>query len=213
MSISLANLTNDCKKADPQTRTNGRFSRLLQQNLTAHSPNIQHPIPKNLCPTISPLCSNAGMTHDSPNPAEPAPTEPDFTEPDTILDFTPVPLERVRANGWSPLMQRRFIEALSVMGSVGQAARAVGMGRVSAYRLRDRALAMGGDGAGFVRAWNNAIGLGRSMQFGAAMDRAINGVTTVRVLRGGSVSVTGGPDMSIIRSVLREAPVQPGAAR
>ena len=151
------------------------------------------------------------MTHNSPNPAEPHAANPDFKG--TILDFTPVPLERVRANGWTPLAQRRFIHALSVMGSVGQAARAVGMGRVSAYRLRERALAMGGGAESFAAAWDQAIDLGRSRQYGVAMDAAINGVTTVRVLRGGSVSVTGGPDMSIIRSVLREAPGQPGAAR
>ncbi|MEQ1518129.1 MAG: hypothetical protein ABL931_16740 [Usitatibacteraceae bacterium] len=41
----------------------------------------------------------------------------------TILDFTPVPRARTRANGWSPLTQRRFIYALSVMGAVGAAAR------------------------------------------------------------------------------------------
>ena len=151
------------------------------------------------------------MTHNSPNPTEPNPHNPDLTG--TILDFTPVPLERVRAKGWSPLAQRRFIHALSVMGSVGQAARAVGMGRVSAYRLRERALALGGGAESFAAAWDQAIDLGRSRQYGVAMDAAINGVTTVRVLRGGSVSVMGGPDMSIIRSVLREAPVQPGAAR
>lgn len=66
------------------------------------------------------------MTTSSPNPTDAA--DPDLS--DTILDFTPVPLERVRAKGWSPLAQRRFIHALSVMGSVGQAARAVGMAGV-----------------------------------------------------------------------------------
>jgi hypothetical protein len=35
------------------------------------------------------------------------------------------------------------------------------------------------------------------------MERAIHGVTTVRVLRGGSVTVNGGPDMRILRSALR----------
>ena len=150
------------------------------------------------------------MTTDSPNHTEPDRSESNFMDPNlkgTILDFTPVALERVRANSWSPLTQRRFIHALSVMGSVGQAARAVGMGRVSAYRLLER------EGAeSFAAAWDNAIGLGRSQQYSVAMDAAINGVTTVRVLRGGSVTVSGGPDMGVIRSVLREAPVQPSMA-
>ena len=146
------------------------------------------------------LCSNGEMTNDSPNPLD-----PDLTG--TILEFTPVPQARARSDGWSPLAQRRFIHALSVMGSVGTAARAVGMGRVSAYRLRER------EGAdSFAAAWDTAIGLGRTRQYSVAMEAAITGVTTVRVLRGGSVSVTGGPDMSVIRSVLRETPVQKGAA-
>jgi hypothetical protein len=155
------------------------------------------------------------MTNDSSKTTEPYVSEPDPMDPDlsgTIFDFTPVPVERVRANGWSPLVQRRFIYALSVMGSVGQAARAVGMGRVSAYRLRERALVVGGGAESFAAAWDNAIGLGRSRQYGVAMDAAINGVTTVRVLRGGSVSVTGGPDMAVIRSALRETPAPPPAA-
>ncbi len=139
------------------------------------------------------------MTNDSLNPHE-----PDLSG--TIFDFTPVPLERVRSNGWSPLVQKRFIYALSVMGSVGAAARAVGMGRVSAYRLRERAGA-----ESFAAAWDEAISLGRTRQYSVAMEAALNGVTTVSIRRGGSVSVTGGPDMSVIRSVLRETPEQRGA--
>src|SRR3546814_5900330 len=61
------------------------------------------------------------------------------------------------------------------MGSVGQAARAVGMGRRSAYRLRDRPGA-----ESFAQAWDRAIAMGRMRQFDYAMDRAINGITTVR---------------------------------
>lgn len=45
------------------------------------------------------------MTNDLPDPID-----PDLTG--TIFDFTPVPLERTRSNGWSPLAQRRFILAL-----------------------------------------------------------------------------------------------------
>lgn len=145
------------------------------------------------------ICSNARMTNDAPNPLE-----PDLTG--TIFDFTPVPFLRARSNGWSPLAQRRFIHALSVMGSVGAAARAVGMGRVSAYRLRERALAAGGGAESFAAAWDRAIGEGKSRQYGYAMERAINGVTTVRVLRGGSVAVTGGPDMGLVRAAMRDEP-------
>ncbi|HKX88070.1 MAG TPA: hypothetical protein VJM13_02585 [Sphingopyxis sp.] len=118
---------------------------------------------------------------------------------DTCLAFLPVPQQRHRADGWTPETQANFIRALEAMGSVGQAAKAVGMGRRSAYRLRDRPGA-----ASFVTAWNSAISMGRTHQFGVAMDRALNGVTVVRVLKGGAVDVSGGADMDIVRSALRE---------
>src|SRR3546814_6975661 len=77
------------------------------------------------------------------------------------------------------------------MGSVGPAAKAVGMGRASAYRLRERPGA-----ESFAAAWDRAISMGRMRQYDYAMDRALNGVTIVRVLRGGAVDVSGGPDMA-----------------
>lgn len=129
---------------------------------------------------------------------------------DDILAFTPVPHSRHRANGWTPDAQVAFIQALSVMGTVGMAARAVGMGRQSAYRLRERALALakerGAEGASFVAAWDRAISLGRWRQYSVAMERAIEGHTIVRVHRGGSVSVTGGPDLRVMNAALREPP-------
>ena len=133
---------------------------------------------------------------DSPSPT------PDLTG--TIFDFTPVPSARHRCDGWSADVQVRFISALSVMGSVGSACRAVGMGRVSAYRLRER------DGAeSFSAAWDRAAAEGRLRQYDVAMDRALNGVTTLRVLRGGSVSVAMGPDMRLINAALRDEPPSP----
>lgn len=85
------------------------------------------------------------------------------------------------------------------MGSVGKAARAVGMGRASAYRLRERA-----EAGSFVAAWDRAIVMGRTHQFSIAMDRALNGVTTVRVLKGGAIDVSGGPDMAVVHAALRD---------
>ena len=85
------------------------------------------------------------------------------------------------------------------MGSVGKASRAVGMGRRSAYRLRERAGAQS-----FAAAWGRARSMGRIRQFDYAMDRALNGVTTVRILRGGAIDVTGGPDMDVVRAAMRE---------
>lgn len=51
--------------------------------------------------------------------------------------FRPVPL-RARADGWSEARQCAFLAQLYVTGSVAAAARAVGMTRASAYRLRAR---------------------------------------------------------------------------
>ena len=82
----------------------------------------------------------------------------------TILAFTPVPAQRKRADGWTPEIQQCFIRALQAMGSVGQAAKAVGMNRRSAYRLIDR------PGAESVAAaWDRALSMGRMRQFDYAM--------------------------------------------
>lgn len=123
------------------------------------------------------------------------PNDPDFDE---LLAFTPVPMLRKRSNGWSAERQRRFVLALSVMGAVGPAVRAVGMARASAYRLRERAGA-----ESFAEAWDIALAVGQDRQFEAALDLAINGVTTVRVLRGGAVDVVNSPDRKLLNAALR----------
>ena len=69
-----------------------------------------------------------------------------------IPRFHPVPLVR-RADGWTVERQVRFIGYLAQTRSVAAAARAVSMGRESAYRLRKRAGA-----AGFAAAWDAALG-------------------------------------------------------
>jgi hypothetical protein len=62
--------------------------------------------------------------------------------------FHPVPL-RTRRDGWSAARQCAFLGHLYLTGCVATAARAVGMSRESAYRLRRR------EGAeSFVRAWD-----------------------------------------------------------
>ncbi len=124
----------------------------------------------------------------------PDPNNPDF---DDVLAFTPVPFTRNRFNGWTAERQRRFVQALSVMGAVGPAVRAVGMGRASAYRLRERAGA-----ESFAEAWDIALATGGDLQFHAALDLAINGVTTVRVLRGGMVDVVNTPDRKLLNAAL-----------
>lgn len=73
--------------------------------------------------------------------------------PVRALAFHPVPL-RCRHDGWTPLRQAEFIGQLAITRSVCAAARAVGMARESAYRLRTRS------GAGsFAAAWDAALGV------------------------------------------------------
>lgn len=72
--------------------------------------------------------------------------------PDTsIIAFTPVPLRR-RADGWSPDLQLRFIVALSLGLSPGEAARSVGKNRQNAYALRKRPGA-----ESFAAAWDEVV--------------------------------------------------------
>lgn len=65
--------------------------------------------------------------------------------------FHPVPV-RARRDGWSEVRQGGFLAHLYFTGSVGAAARAVGMSRASAYRLRARAGA-----EDFVFAWDAVL--------------------------------------------------------
>ena len=68
--------------------------------------------------------------------------------------FHPVP-SRARADGWTPLRQAEFLGHLALTRSVSAAARAVGMARETAYRLRRRAGA-----EGFAAAWDTVLGGG-----------------------------------------------------
>ncbi|MET0370373.1 MAG: hypothetical protein ABW039_03245 [Sphingobium sp.] len=125
--------------------------------------------------------------------------------PDQIaIAFTPVPLARHRHDGWTPNTQRRFVDALGALGSVGQAARAVGMTRASAYRLRARAGA-----ESFAAAWDRALDIGRSRMFDIAMTRALDGYTSIRVARGGAVTLDPGVARHLVMAAIRDAPPQP----
>ena len=100
---------------------------------------------------------------------------------DDPIDFTPVPRQRNRRNGWTELAQRAFIAALEECGSVARSARAVGMNPRSAYRLLE---AEGADS--FAEAWDQAIARGVERVRGGAMLRALHG-SWVPVVRRGRV--------------------------
>ena len=73
-----------------------------------------------------------------------------------IPAFHPVPVGK-RHDGWTPARQAVFIGKLFETHNVCAAARAVGMGRESAYRLRKRPGA-----EGFAAAWDAALGRTRA---------------------------------------------------
>jgi hypothetical protein len=84
-------------------------------------------------------------------PAPPPPSDEPLRRR-RIPAFHPVPVIP-RSDGWTPGRQAAFIGLLAQTRSVIAAARAVSMGRESAYRLRKRPGA-----AGFAAAWYAALG-------------------------------------------------------
>ncbi|MGL5837204.1 MAG: hypothetical protein ACRCY3_01735 [Sphingorhabdus sp.] len=88
--------------------------------------------------------------------------------PSEISNFQPVPLRT--HEGWTPVRQKAFIEALAQTASVKQAAQAVNMSTVSCYHLRNHP-----QGAGFRQAWQAAIDFSVSRLKDIAFERAVEG--------------------------------------
>ncbi len=87
------------------------------------------------------------------------------------IDFTPVPRQRNRRDGWTEETQRLFILALEeVGGCVVKAAKVVGRSTRTAYRLLEA------DGAeSFAEAWDQAIARGVERLRAHALEAAFNG--------------------------------------
>ena len=94
-----------------------------------------------------------------------------FRRRKSLPDFTPVPRQTTRHDGWTPERQRGFIAALADTGSVRAAAHAVNMTPEGAYLLRRHP-----EGAGFRKAWEVALSLGVQRLEDVAMERALYGV-------------------------------------
>ena len=119
----------------------------------------------------------------------------DSPDPDLIA-FTPVPV-RARGDGWTPERQRRFIQALSLIGVVAAAARAVGKSATAAYNLRARP-----DADSFAEAWDIAQSMAGDRAYEQAIDRALNGVEVPRFYRGVQVGSVRRPDYRLAFKVL-----------
>jgi len=117
-----------------------------------------------------------------PFPAWPEPAVTGLVDvTDEPIEFTPVPRQRRRRNGWTELAQRAFIAALEECGCISRSARAVGMSPRSVYRLLE---AEGADS--FAEAVDQAIARGVERVRGEAMLRALHG-SWVPVVRRGRV--------------------------
>lgn len=125
--------------------------------------------------------------------------------------FHPVPL-RSRRDGWTVVRQCHFLAQLYLTGSVGAAARGVGMSRASAYRLRAR------EGAeGFAAAWDHVLtppGAGRrarqepdfrKVTLEALLRRAEAGLVQPVLYRGAFRSIRKKPDNSALFRLLDRA--------
>jgi hypothetical protein len=131
------------------------------------------------------------------------PCAPPDEDPDPLA-FVPVALDRVRHDGWTPRRQRDFITALSEMGTVLRAARAVGMTKQSAYKLRERPGA-----ERFAAAWDCALQMGYDRMFGLAMDRALNGIVTPRFYKGKQIGTRQRFDYRLALAVINAPPPPP----
>lgn len=88
---------------------------------------------------------------------------------------------RNKHSGWTAERQRKFIEHLSLTGSVGEAAALAGVSSRSAYRLRNKA---GADD--FARAWDAALSQSATRLAAIAFDRALHG-RSERIYRDGEL--------------------------
>lgn len=131
--------------------------------------------PAGIDPAAAPANLPAPAASGSAPPPAPEEPEPEFGH--TVPDYDPaeyrwVPVRRrPRSDGWTEEKQRRFIEVLADTGLVALAAKAVGMPRQSAYKLRRAPYA-----AAFARAWDIARERAGTLIEDIAFERAIEGV-------------------------------------
>ncbi|WP_188643354.1 hypothetical protein [Tsuneonella deserti] len=125
--------------------------------------------------------------------------------------FCPVPL-RSRRDGWSAGRQCAFLAHLYLTGSVTAAAKAVGMSRASAYRLRERVGAKS-----FAFAWDRVLSLSgwesadpvredfRKVTTETLLARLEIGLVKPVIYRGRMTAITRKPDNSTLFRLLRRS--------
>jgi hypothetical protein len=93
------------------------------------------------------------------------------TLPATLEPTGEPAVDTTRHDGWTSARQAAFLRELAATHNVSAAAKAVGMGRQSAYKLRARLR-----GQPFDKAWEAAFATRFDVLAEAALDRALNGV-------------------------------------
>lgn len=123
--------------------------------------------------------------------------------------FRPVAV-RARNDGWTEVRQCAFLVQLYVTGSVSAAAKAVGMSRASAYRLRERPGAVS-----FAFAWDRVLTLPgwghpgaakedrRKVTIATLLARLETDLTKPVVHRGAMAGIARKPDDSTLLRLLR----------
>ncbi len=102
-----------------------------------------------------------------------------------------------RHDGWTPERKRRFCEVLAECGRVEHAARAVGMDKSSAYRVRRRA-----DAREFALGWDAALRLARQRLIDDAFELAFEGTHEIVTRDGVVIAERRRRDSGAVLSVL-----------
>lgn len=146
-------------------------------------------------PTEHVLCHSRGMTNATP-PHDPA------QSPERAVQ-NPSP-HSVRHDGWTIEKQLGFLQMLNITHNVAAAARSVGMGRQSAYKLRSRL-----DNAPFGAAWRKAMHNARDVLVEAALERAIHGVEIPHYWQGEKVGTSRRFDERLTIALLASGALEP----
>ncbi len=104
---------------------------------------------------------------------------------------------RARHDGWTPARQRHFIEVLAACGRVREAAAAVGMSTMAAYKLRNRS-----EGRNFALAWDAALIKAREVLVDVSIDRAFNGTVTKTIKDGEVIKEVVGHDNRLLLATI-----------
>ncbi|MBX7494368.1 hypothetical protein K3172_00700 [Qipengyuania sp. 6B39] len=124
------------------------------------------------------------------------------------LILTPtVPTRAARYDGWTTEKQVDFLRMLATTQNVAAAARSVGMGRQSAYKLRARL-----DDQPFGAAWRLALRNARNTVLDAAIERAVNGVEVPHYWKGELIGTSRKFDERLTTALLATGALQRSTA-